>query len=267
MSVSPGTRLGPYEVVSPLAAGGMGEIYRARDPRLGRPVAVKVLRSTAVDPERLRRFKLEAQAAGMLNHPNVLSVYDVGTHDGAPYLVTEFLEGDTLRAMLRVGPLPATKAVDYAIQIAQGLAAAHAKGIVHRDLKPDNLLVTRDARLKILDFGLAKLTEPTVPGGDPNEASTLDPAYRLGEVVGTLCYQSPEQVRGELVDHRSDIFSFGAVLLEMLTGRRAFQGASAADTMSATLREDPLAAVETDAWPSGLDLIVQHCLEKEPERR
>src|SRR5580700_7581839 len=207
MGLSSGTKLGPYEIVSPLGEGGMGEVYRARDSRLGREVAIKVLpKSFSQDPERLRRFEQEARAASALNHPNILAVYDVGMHDGAPYLVTELLEGATLRDRLSGGALPPRKAVDYAVQTAQGLAAAHDKGIVHRDLKPENIFVCRDGRVKILDFGLAKLAAR----GDPELEATMTSSHTAaGVVMGTASYMSPEQVRGEAVDARTDMFAFG----------------------------------------------------------
>ena len=270
MSLSTGTRLGPYEVLAPLGAGGMGEVYRARDARLGREVAVKVLpASLATDSERLLRFEQEARAASALNHPNILTVYDIGTHDGAPYVVSELLEGETLRERIGNTPLPRRKAIEYASQLARGLAAAHDRRIVHRDLKPENVFVTRDGRVKILDFGLAKVTQV----GVPLEAETAlvggaAPRTAAGTVLGTVGYMSPEQVRGLDVDHRSDIFSFGVVLYEMLTGRRAFKGDSAIETMNAILKEDP--APTTDGGPPlppALDGLVLHCLEKNPEER
>jgi Tol biopolymer transport system component len=245
----------------------MGEVYRAHDSRLGREVAVKVLPPAfLVDTERLRRFEQEARAAGALNHPNILGVYDIGTHDGAPYVVSELLDGETLRERIGDSPLPRRKAVDYATQIAKGLAAAHERGIVHRDLKPDNLFVTRDGRVKILDFGLAKMGDPA----DDSETALANaaPQTSVGTALGTVGYMSPEQVRGQKVDHRSDIFSFGVVLYEMLTGRRAFQGDSAVETMNAILKEDPTPAGDGGpSLPAGLDRIVLHCLEKSPEER
>src|SRR6266542_3814001 len=268
MTVSRGTRLGPYEVIAPLGAGGMGEVYRARDTRLGRDVAVKVLPATfSADPDRLHRFEQEACAAGALNHPNILIVHDIGTHDGSPYVISELLEGETLRARISVAMLPQRRAVDYALQIAHGLAAAHDKGIVHRDLKPDNIFITKDGRVKILDFGLAKLTQ-----ADGDQSQTDIPTRRVdtgpGVVMGTAGYMSPEQVRGVKIDHRTDIFSFGTILYEMLSGHRAFHGESAADTMSAILKEDPpdLSDSNHNISPA-LDRLVDHCLEKNAEER
>ncbi len=268
MTLASGTRLGPYEIVAPLGAGGMGEVYRAKDPRLGREVAVKVLPgSFSTDRDRLRRFEQEARAAGILNHPNVTAVYDIGQRDGSPYVVTELLEGETLRSHFAGGPLAPRRAIDYAVQIAHGLAAAHEKSIIHRDLKPENLFVTRDGRVKILDFGLAKLTQ-TESGGPQTNLPTATAGTEPGVVLGTLGYMSPEQVRGKHADARSDIFSFGAVLYEMLSGRKAFHGDSAADTMSAILREDPPDLSATNRLiPPALDRIVRHCLEKNPEAR
>ncbi len=268
MSLAAGTKLGPYEILAPIGAGGMGEVYRARDERLKREVAVKVLPpSFAQDPERLRRFEQEAQAAGGLNHPNITSVYEFGTFEGSPYMVTELLEGETLRGRLSGGALPVRKATDYAIQVARGLAAAHEKGIVHRDLKPENLFVTNDGRMKILDFGLAKLTQADGAAGPQTNLPT-DAGTEPGVVLGTLGYMAPEQVKGKKADARSDIFAFGAVLYEMLSGSRAFHRDSAAETMSAILREDPpdLSATNKNVAP-GLDRVVRHCLEKNPEER
>jgi Tol biopolymer transport system component len=270
MTLSTGTRLGPYEILSPIGAGGMGEVYKARDERLKRDVAVKVLpASYSQDADRLRRFEHEAQAAGGLNHPNIMAVYDLGSHEGAPYIVTELLEGETLRARLAGGAIPVRKAIDYAIQTARGLAAAHEKGIVHRDLKPENLFVTNDGRVKILDFGLAKLTQPEGPAAGLTNLPTA-PATNTepGVVMGTLGYMSPEQVKGKPTDQRSDLFSFGAILYEMLSGSRAFHRDSAAETMSAILREEPpdLSSSNKNVQP-GLERIVRHCLEKNPEER
>ncbi|HSE62642.1 MAG TPA: protein kinase [Thermoanaerobaculia bacterium] len=269
MTLSAGSRLGPYEIVSPLGAGGMGEVYRAKDPRLGREVAVKVLpASFSKDPDRLRRFEHEARAAGLLNHPNITSVFDIGSHDGAPYVVTELLEGETLRSRLATGALSTRKALDYAIQIARGLAAAHEKGIVHRDLKPENLFVTKDGRIKILDFGLAKLKQLESGEELKTDIPTGTVGTEPGVVLGTMGYMSPEQVRGKPADYRSDLFAFGAILFEMLSGQRAFRGDTAADTMSAILTKEPpdLSTTNRDIHP-GLDRIVRHCLEKNPEER
>ena len=268
MALASGTKLGPYEIVAPLGAGGMGEVYRAKDPRLGREVAIKVLPTYLCrDLDRLRRFEQEARAAGALNHPNILAVYDVGTYDDAPYLVTELLEGSTLRDRLSSGALPARKAVEYAAQIAHGLAAAHEKGIVHRDLKPENIFVCRDGRAKILDFGLAKLMTPEAGDATATQAQPRDETG-TGVVLGTAGYMSPEQVRGEKADERSDIFSFGVVLYEVLSGQRAFAGRTAADRASAILHEDPpdMRATGRNVPPS-LDRVVRHCLEKSAEER
>ena len=268
MALIPGTRLGPYEIESPLGAGGMGEVYRARDTRLNRDVAVKILpASFSADPEQLQRFAQESRAAAALNHPNILSIFDIGEANGAPYVVSELLEGETLRDRLRNGPLSSTrKAIDYAQQIARGLAAAHERGIIHRDLKPENLFITHDGRVKILDFGLAKFTRPEVHVAD--DAPTMQVATEAGTVLGTAGYMAPEQVRGKATDARSDIFSFGAILYEMLSGKRAFHGDSAADTMTAILKEDPPDLNETNRNISpAFDRIVRHCLEKSPAER
>ncbi|MBI3048532.1 MAG: serine/threonine-protein kinase [Acidobacteria bacterium] len=269
MPLDPGTRLGPYEVLAPLGAGGMGEVYRARDPRLGRDVAVKVLPSGLIaDAERLRRFEQEARAAAALNHPNILAVHDIGQYQDAPYIVSELLEGDTLRERLFVAALPVRKAVEYAVQVAHGLAAAHEKGITHRDLKPENVFVTSDGQVKILDFGLAKLTqaEPALSG--ISALPTTPPDTLPGVVLGTIGYMSPEQVRGQQADHRSDIFAFGAILYEMLSGKRAFRRETAIETMSAILKEDPpdLPVAERHI-PPALARIVDRCLEKNPAAR
>jgi len=268
MALAPGTKLGPYEIVASLGAGGMGEVYRARDPRLGRDVAIKVLPTYFLrNPDRLRRFEQEARAAGALNHPNIVAVYDVGTHEGSPYLVTELLEGATLRDRLSGGALPSRKGVECAVQIAHGLSAAHDKGIVHRDLKPENIFICRDGRTKILDFGLAKLTAPESGDATATGLELLDETGK-GVVLGTAGYMSPEQVRGEKADARSDIFSFGVVLYEVLSGQRAFAGQSAADRASAILKEDPpdLRATARNI-PAAVDRVVRHCLEKNPEER
>jgi serine/threonine protein kinase len=229
MALTSGTRLGPYEVESPIGAGGMGEVYRARDTRLGRDVAIKVLPNALTkDADRLRRFELEARTIAALNHPNILGIHDIGTHDGAPFLVSELLEGKTLRETLEAGSLPMRRSIEYALGIAQGLAGAHDKGIVHRDLKPENVFITMDGRVKILDFGLAKLASPKESGN--TEVTLTSPATLPGVVMGTVGYMSPEQVRGDATDARADIFSFGAVLYEMLTGKRAFRRNTSAKT-------------------------------------
>jgi eukaryotic-like serine/threonine-protein kinase len=266
--LSPGARLGPYEITGALGAGGMGEVFRAKDTRLGRDVAVKVLpTSFAVDPDRQRRFEQEARAVAALNHPNVLVVHDVGTHEGRSWIVTELLEGETLREKLREGRLPPRKAVDVAIQVARGLSAAHEKGIVHRDLKPENVFLTRDGRAKILDFGLARvdllsLDREAETQTSPNEGTSP------GMILGTMAYMSPEQARGRPADARSDVFALGAVLYEMLAGKRPFAGATLADTLSAILREDPPTFDTGSAVvPSALDRVVRRCLEKEPSER
>ena len=239
MTLSPGTRLGPYEIVSPLGAGGMGEVYRARDAKLARDVAIKVLpESVASDAKALARFEHEARAVAALSHPNILSIFDFGTHDGTTYAVTELLEGETFRELLRRGPLSPRRATELATQVAHGLAAAHGKGVVHRDLKPENLFLTTDRLVKILDFGVAHRTEPVKPG-EETSAATVSRQTDPGAVIGTVGYMSPEQVRGEVVDHRSDLFSFGAVLYEVLTGRQAFRRGSAVETMAAILNEEP----------------------------
>jgi eukaryotic-like serine/threonine-protein kinase len=267
MTLTSGTKLGPYEIVVPLGAGGMGEVYRAVDTRLGREVAVKVLPAgLAKDADRLRRFEQEARTIAALSHPNILGIHDIGTHDGAPFLVSELLEGQTLREKLEAGPLPVRRAIEYALGIAQALAAAHEKAIVHRDLKPENVFITRDGRVKILDFGLAKLVKPEE--GHETVITLASPATLPGMVLGTVGYMSPEQVRGESSDARSDIFSFGAVLFEMLTGKRAFKRDTAAETMTAVLREEPPELNDT-GWqgPLGLQRILTRCLEKGVERR
>jgi len=269
MSIAPGTRINHYEVISRLGAGGMGEVYVAEDSRLGRQVAIKVLPADyAKDADRLRRFEQEARATSALNHPNILTIYDLGSHEGAPYIVSELLAGEELRAQLQDGPLPVRQALDYAQQIASGLSAAHEKGITHRDLKPENLFVTQDGRVKILDFGLAKLKPPKFAGGVDSEAPTKMPQTDPGTVMGTVGYMSPEQVRGQDADHRSDIFSFGIILYEMLSGRRAFLADSMAETMAAIVKEEPLDLSEINSKvPPPLERIVLRCLEKKPERR
>lgn len=268
MSLPAGTQIGPYEIVSLLGAGGMGEVYRARDSRIGREVAVKIIVSSfASDPKRLRRFEQEVRASGALNHPNILSIYDVGTHDESPYLVSELLEGQTLRERLEASALPLKKTIDYALQISRGLATAHEKGIIHRDLKPENLFVTKDGRVKILDFGLAKLTYREASNEKHSNLET-SPGTESGVILGTIGYMSPEQVRGEIADHRSDIFSLGTILYEMLSGRRAFAGETAVEKMNAILKEDPPPLSQTNRKiPPAMERIVHHCLEKNSEER
>jgi len=265
--MNPGESLGPYRVLDKLGEGGMGEVYRARDPNLNRDVAIKILpEALATDPAALARFEREAQAVAALSHPNILSIFDFGRQGDTAYAVMELLEGETLRARLAQGALPARKAVELAAQIAEGLAAAHEKGIVHRDLKPENVFVTHDGRAKVLDFGLAKMT--TAVSG-PDAGTRLTAGHTgAGTVMGTVGYMSPEQVRGEAVDHRSDIFSFGAVLYEMLAGRRAFVRETATESMTAILKEDPPEIAPGDSGTSSaLQRIVQHCLEKKPAER
>ncbi len=265
MSIPAGARLGPYEILAPLGAGGMGEVYRARDTKLDRDVAIKVLPGRlAADPDALARFEREAKTVAALSHPNLLGIYDFGSHDGVAYAVTELLSGETLRDRLSAGPIPHRKAIEYALQVARGLAAAHEKGVVHRDLKPENVFVTNDGRVKILDFGLAKAS----PIERFESGAATFGGTEPGTVLGTVGYMSPEQVRGRPADHRSDIFSFGAILYEMLSGQRAFKADSAIETMNAILTRDIPEPSGADATlPQLLDRIVRHCLEKNPEER
>src|SRR3954451_20146981 len=239
MSLISGTKLGPYEIQSALGAGGMGEVYRARDTRLQRDVALKILpESFAREGDRLHRFEQEARAVAALNHPNILAIFDTGQNNGSPFLVSELLEGETLRTILDRGTLPQRKTIDYGVQIAQGLAAAHEKGIVHRDMKPENIFITKDARIKILDFGLAKLAhKANVAAADGITLTSSHTA--VGLVMGTASYMAPEQVRGEAADPRTDIFALGTLLYEMLSGQRAFRRDTPAETMTAVLKEDP----------------------------
>ncbi|MEO8218280.1 MAG: protein kinase [Acidobacteriota bacterium] len=260
-----GSRIGAYEITGRVGAGGMGEVLRARDSRIGRDVAIKVLPlSVASNADRLQRFEQEARAAGTLNHPNLVTIFELGTHDGAPFIAMELLDGETLRERLEQGAIPTRKAIEHAVQIVNGLAAAHEKGVVHRDLKPENVIVTTGGRVKILDFGLAKLTAPDSATEEKTVRKTTEP----GTVMGTAGYMSPEQVRGRDVDHRTDIFAFGAILYEMLAGRRAFRGDTAADTMSAILNEDPPELSSSARHiPPAVDRVVRQCLEKQPAER
>ena len=262
-----GQLLGHYRVLEQIGTGGMGEVYRARDERLGRDVALKVIRpSTAKDADRLRRFEQEARAAAALNHPNIVAIYDIGMHDGMPFIVSELLEGKTLRERLADGPLSVSEASDFGVQIAEGLTAAHDKHIVHRDLKPENLFITKQNLVKILDFGIAKLVHPEALKTSTVEGLTTQ--TRTGSVLGTVAYMSPEQLRGKPVDGRSDIFSLGAILYEMLTAHSAFRGETDVDTITAVLRETPPEVTrERASVPPAFEQIVNHCLEKEPEQR
>jgi serine/threonine protein kinase len=261
-----GQIIGHYRVLEKIGAGGMGEVFRARDERLGRDVALKLIRPASSDnPDHLRRFEQEARAAAALNHPNILAIYDVGFEGTAPYIVSELLVGKNLRQRLSEGSIPVREAADYALQIAQGLTAAHDRLIVHRDLKPENLFLTHDGRIKILDFGVAKLQ---APAEDHRSVESLTTVTKYGAVIGTVAYMSPEQLRGKPVDHRSDIFSLGAILYEMMTGRRAFRGETEVDTMTAVLREEPAGAhLDEAAIPAGYQDIIKHCLEKDSENR
>ncbi len=265
MSLTPGSKLGPYEIVAPIGAGGMGEVWKARDTRLNRDVAIKVLpEKVAGDPEALARFEREAKAVAALSHPNVLGIFDIGKDGENTYAVTELLVGETLRERLAEGPLPQRKALEYALQAAHGLAAAHEKGVVHRDLKPENLFLTTDGRIKILDFGLAKVTVAEAANTrSPTALAVTEP----GTVMGTVGYMSPEQVRGKPVDKRSDIFSLGTILYEVLTGEKAFRGDSAAETMAAIAQKDPPELAEGGRFPAVVERILRHCLEKRPEDR
>ena len=267
MLLTIGTRLGPYEIKSLIGSGGMGEVYRARDSRLERIVAIKILpESFASDPGRVERFQDEARILSTLTHPNVLAIFDVGEQNGLQYLVSEFLDGQSLREVLAAGIIPRRKVVEYSLQICKGLAAAHDKGVIHRDLKPDNIFITQDDRVKVLDFGLAK--QASVAATTEGVTATVGVPTTPGTVMGTVGYMSPEQVRGEQIGYRSDIFSFGAVLYEMMSGKRAFHGESSVETMNAILKEDvPEISVSGTSLSPGLDRIMRRCLEKKPERR
>ena len=264
-ALAPGTRVVPYAVLTPLGAGGMGEVFRARDTRLGREVAIKILPSAfAFEPGRLRRFEQEARAVSALNHPNILTIHDLGTHEGQPYLVCELLQGRTLREALHGSPLPVATLVSWGRQVTAGLAAAHTKGIIHRDLKPENIFVTDDDRVKILDFGLAKLRR--LPEG-LQEGEALPASTESGMVLGTMGYMSPEQASGEKVDHRTDIFSFGAVLYEMATGRAAFPGHSLAALVAVVNEHPPRISSLHPEFPAPLERVIERCLAKKPEDR
>src|SRR5512132_1782235 len=270
MSLNAGTRLGPYEIVAPLGAGGMGEVYRARDTRLGREVAVKVLLpEVSGDDSRRLRFEQEARSASALNHPNIVTVYDVGSVDSTIYLAMELVEGRTLRELLADGALPSRKVLDVAVQVAEGLAKAHEAGLVHRDLKPENLIVSKDGFVKILDFGLAKLTEMTASdGGSTLQTMAGAPGTVPGTVMGTVGYMSPEQASGRDVDFRSDQFSFGSILYELATGKRAFHRNTGAETLTAIIREEPEPVGQANPRvPAPVRWVVERCLAKEPEER
>ena len=262
-----GQVIGHYRVLEKIGSGAMGEVFRARDERLGRDVALKLIRpASSANPDHVRRFEFEARAAAALSHPNIVAVYDVGLNEGCPYIVCELLEGKTLRQRLIEGALPVRLTADYSLQIVQGLITAHDRRIIHRDLKPENLFVTSEGRIKILDFGVAKLQ--STPEEDGRSVEDLTTVTKSGAIVGTVAYMSPEQLRGKAVDHRSDIFSVGAILYEMLTGRRAFRGETEVDTITAVLREDPPEInLEQSRVPAAFRQIVRHCLEKEPESR
>ncbi len=268
--MGPGSRLGPYEIVAPLGAGGMGEVYRARDAKLGREIAVKVLPAAVGDDRgRRQRFEQEARSASALNHPNILTIYDIGEADGALYIAMELVDGKTLRELIASGePLPTRRLLDLAVQVAEGLSKAHAAGIVHRDLKPENLMVSRDGYVKILDFGLAKLTEPVSAQDQSALPTAVAPPTEPGTVMGTAGYMSPEQASGQPLDFRSDQFSFGSILYEMATGKKAFQRKTGAETLAAIIREEPESLAQAaPAAPAPVRWIVERCLAKDPEER
>src|SRR5450631_3464758 len=268
MTLAPGARLGPYEILAPLGAGGMGEVYRAKDPRLGREVAIKVLPDEfSSDRERLSRFEREARSASALNHPNVITIYDVGQSSAIFYIAMELVEGKTVRDLMAPGAIPLRKLLQIGSQAAEGLARAHSGGIVHRDLKPENLMVSKDGFVKILDFGLAKLV--ATDSEDLSQLETADGCQTAGGVVlGTAAYMSPEQSSGRPLDFRSDQFALGCVLYEMATGRRAFQKDTAAETLAAIIREEPEPIGSVNArFPAPLCWIIERCLAKDPEER
>jgi serine/threonine protein kinase len=267
--LGPGSRLGPYEIIASVGTGGMGEVFRARDTRLGREVAIKILTPAhAGDPDSVRRFEKEARAVASLSHPNVVPVFDVGEQDGVRYAVSEYVEGETLRARLKRGPMPPFEAAEVAAQIAEGLSAAHQKGFVHRDIKPENVVLAHTTFARILDFGLAKRSAG-LPGVSVSEQEVTQSAFLTepGIIAGTVGYMSPEQVRGEPVNGRSDIFSLGVVLWEMLTGRRPFRGDSPVETLSAILREEPAADPALAGLPDEFERVLRRSLQKKPENR
>jgi len=264
MTLQTGSQVGRYRIDHLIASGGVGDVYRALDSRLGRPVALKVLKpGVPMDANRLARFAREARTTAQLNHPNVVGIYDVGSHDGQPYVVSELLHGQTLRARMENGPLPVRLAVGHAVEIAQGLVAAHEVGIVHRDLKPENIFVTDNERLKILDFGLAKCRKETLGLPQQDSSKSTEP----GTILGTVGYMSPEQARGGATDERSDIFSLGVILYEMIAGVAPFRGDSAVETLHAILKDAPPRLPRRDGISRELEHIVRHCLEKKPEAR
>jgi serine/threonine protein kinase len=266
LALSTGDLLGPYEIIAPLGKGGMGEVYRARDVRLGREVALKVLPETgANDAETLARFEREARAVAALNHPNILSIHDTGEHRGVPYAVTELLEGENLSDRLRAGPLADKRATEIACQIADGLAAAHARGVIHRDIKPENIFLTNEGRAKILDFGIARIGPR--PGDITSGIAAARGSSSAQFIMGTAGYMSPEQVRGKPIDSRTDIFSLGAVFYEMLTGRRAFDRPAMIETMTSVLKDDPAKFPETEKIPQDIRPFIFRSLEKDPADR
>ncbi|HEX7280890.1 MAG TPA: serine/threonine-protein kinase, partial [Vicinamibacterales bacterium] len=264
MTLGAGARLGPYEIVAPLGAGGMGEVYRAKDSRLNRTVAIKVLAEDAAnDSDRRERFEREAKAISALDHPNICPLYDVGDHQGTYFLVMPCLEGETLADRLTRGPVPVDQAIKTAIEIATALDVAHRHGIIHRDLKPGNIMLTK-AGVKLLDFGLAKLKKAEGPLGE----TTMVKGTGVGTLLGTMPYMSPEQIEGRDVDARSDIFSFGAVIYELITGERAFKGDTAASVIGAIMKDQPPPITSRQPLtPAALDHVVATCLEKDPEER